>query len=61
MCVRYTKHNGCMACKFDEATKMNAGNSIMKRETLEGAGNVLADPCSEVRVNFVFAITIRPI
>ena len=39
-----------MAFRFDEVTKMNAGYSKLKREALEGAGNVLPDPCSDVRV-----------
>ena len=50
MFVWYGKHNGVVACRFHEATQMNAANSIIKREALEGAGNVLPDPCSDVRV-----------
>ena len=42
--------NGDVACRFDEMTKMNAGNSILKREASEGVGNVLPDPCSDARV-----------
>ena len=39
-----------MACRFDEGTKMNAGSSILKWEALEGAGNMLPDPCADVKV-----------
>ena len=48
--VCHGRHNGVVACRFDEMKIISAGNSIMKREVLEGAGNVLPDPCSDVRV-----------
>ena len=47
----YGKHNGVVACRFDEVTKMNAGSSIIKREVLEGATNELSDPCSGARAD----------
>ena len=47
------KHNGVVACRLDEVTKMNAGSSIIKREVLEGAGSVLPDPCSDVRIKLI--------
>ena len=45
MYVCYGKHNGVVACRFDETFKMNTDNSIIKRDVLEGAGRVLPDPC----------------
>ena len=46
----YVRHNDVVTCRFDEVSKMNAGRSMLKREVLEGAGNVLPDPCSDMRV-----------
>ena len=46
----HNKHNGDGACRFYGVTKMNVRNSIIKQEALEGAGNVLPDPCSDVKV-----------
>ena len=47
---KHNEHNDVVACRFDEVTKMNAENSILKREALEGAGNVLPDPSWDVKV-----------
>ena len=46
----YDKHNDVVACMSDEVTKMNAGNSVMQRGVLKGAGNVLPHPCSDAKV-----------
>ena len=47
----YGKHNGIVACRFDEATKMNAGSSILEGGASGGAGNVLPDPWADMKSN----------